>query len=89
MKGHYWNYCHLCGHEVVICGECGNNTCNGGYGEVDGEECGSCQSAYDLYLNTSPENRPKQTKEQCSRCGVWMDLYDMCIAPEFCRFYNA
>jgi hypothetical protein len=52
MKEHYWHYCNHCEHDVVICGECGNNTCNGGYGEVDGEECGSCPSAYDLYLGT-------------------------------------
>jgi hypothetical protein len=91
MKEHYWDYCHLCEHDVVICGKCGNNTCNGGYGEVDGKECDACPSAYDLYLNTPPEDRPKQTKEkpeQCSRCGVWMDPKDMCVVEEFCEHYS-
>lgn len=35
---HTWEYCHLCNHNVVICGNCGNNTCNGGYGNIDGIE---------------------------------------------------
>jgi len=48
---HEWSYCKLCEHDVVICGKCGNNTCNGGYGEVDGEECDACESAYKMYLN--------------------------------------
>ena len=52
MKEHYWSYCEHCDHDVVICGKCGNNTCNGGYGEVDAKECDTCPSAYELYLNT-------------------------------------
>lgn len=49
MKPHFWEYCDLCLHEVVICGKCGNNTCNGGYGIVDGKECDACPSAYEMY----------------------------------------
>lgn len=51
MKEHHWEYCDHCEHDVVICGKCGNNTCNGGYGTVDGKECDACPSAYELYLN--------------------------------------
>lgn len=37
----------MCGPRV-ICGKCGNNCCNGGYGElVDGSQCDACPSAYD------------------------------------------
>ncbi len=50
MQDHYWSYCTLCEHDVVICGTCGNNTCNGGSGTVDGKECPSCDSAYELYI---------------------------------------
>ena len=50
MKAHYWSYCDHCEHDVVICGKCGNNTCNGGYGEVDGEQCHACPSAYEIYF---------------------------------------
>lgn len=50
MKEHYWSYCSLCDHDVVICGQCGNNTCNGGHGTVNGKECDACKSAYDIYL---------------------------------------
>lgn len=40
----------MCEHDVVICGKCGNNTCNGGYGTVEGKECTECESAYELYM---------------------------------------
>jgi hypothetical protein len=50
MKQHQWVYCDMCGHDVVVCGKCGNNTCNGGYGTVNSKECDACPSAYDLYL---------------------------------------
>lgn len=91
MKEHYWNYCSHCEHDVVICGKCGNNTCNGGYGEVDGKQCDACPSAYDLYLNTSVVTNPTQPKEhteQCSICGIWMYTYQMCDATEHCDFYS-
>lgn len=48
---HYWGYCNHCECDVVICGGCGNNTCNGGYGsDSQGNECTHCPSAYNLYL---------------------------------------
>lgn len=37
----------MCG-ETVICRTCGNNTCNGGYGEVNGHDCFDCESAYEF-----------------------------------------
>lgn len=40
-------HCSLCDRDVVICPTCGNNTCNGGYGEIDGEDCPDCPSAYE------------------------------------------
>jgi hypothetical protein len=52
--GHYWSYCHHCRARMVICGRCGNNCCNGGYGEEIGPEpgttmkCRACPSAYDM-----------------------------------------
>jgi hypothetical protein len=51
---HKFSYCDHCERQVVLCGSCGNNTCNGGYGEVmssvPGEmmKCPDCPSAYDL-----------------------------------------
>ena len=52
MIEHRWAFCDHCDHDVVLCGKCGNNTCNGGHGEVDGNPCDACDSAYELYLNT-------------------------------------
>lgn len=51
MKQHYWDYC----------AHCGNNTCNGGHGTVDGKECDACESAYDLYLgNTNSKQKDRK-----------------------------
>jgi hypothetical protein len=49
---HTWEYCDLCEHDVVICGACGNNTCNGGSGTVDGKPCEHCDDAYKMYIDT-------------------------------------
>lgn len=46
---HKWAYCDDCKRDVVICGKCGNNCCNAGYGTLsDGSECDACPSAYDF-----------------------------------------
>jgi hypothetical protein len=46
---HEWSYCKLCDTTMVLCGTCGNNTCNGGYGTLpDGSTCPDCQSAYEM-----------------------------------------
>ncbi len=47
---HYKKYCNLCFEDIVVCGNCGNNTCNGGQGFVNGSPCPDCNSAYDIYL---------------------------------------
>jgi hypothetical protein len=46
--GHRWSDCPMCG-QMVVCGKCGNNCCNGGYGTLpDGKTCDACPSAYDM-----------------------------------------
>lgn len=52
---HVWEWCDHCQRMVVICGKCGNNTCNGGHGIVDGESCDRCDEAYDIYLTQGNE----------------------------------
>lgn len=47
---HYWKYCDHCEMEIVICGKCGNNTCNGGYGTYNNKECDKCEEAYNLFF---------------------------------------
>jgi hypothetical protein len=51
---HRWSFCDHCDGPMVLCGKCGNNTCNGGYGEVLGVLCDACPSAYDLMKNGTP-----------------------------------
>jgi hypothetical protein len=46
MNKFKWEYCLLCECWMIICWKCGNNTCNAGYGEVDGKPCDVCPSAY-------------------------------------------
>lgn len=42
-------WCSTCNDWFIECPRCGNNTCNGGYGE-DGC-CPVCPDAYDLMYN--------------------------------------
>ena len=51
MYKHYSAYCEQCETEVIICGQCGNNTCNGGVGEVNGEKCSACEEAYSIFMS--------------------------------------
>lgn len=45
--GHFWDDCSMCGR-MVVCGKCGNNSCNGGYGNLpNGLVCDACPSAYE------------------------------------------
>ena len=46
MNKNYKSYCEMCEKDVVICGKCNNNTCNGGYGTIDGVKCDQCPEAY-------------------------------------------
>ena len=52
----YW--CDGCKGWAILCPRCGNNTCNGSYGE-DGK-CPVCSSCYELinkiHQNSSVEN---------------------------------
>ncbi len=41
-----WGFCPDCNVTFVFCPKCGNNCCNGGYGEVEGEPCDVCPLAY-------------------------------------------
>ena len=41
-----WSWCNLCNAPCIICPKCGNNTCNGGYGSINGETCEVCGLAY-------------------------------------------
>lgn len=46
---HRWEYCSLCERNMVICGHCGNNCCNGGSGATGIGDCvDRCDSAYAL-----------------------------------------
>ncbi len=48
MGIHKWAYCAHCENTMVVCGSCGNNCCNAGYGQIDGVECKDCHAAYEL-----------------------------------------
>lgn len=43
---HTLAWCGMCG-DMVLCAVCGNNCCNGGYGEIDGQKCSDCPEAYE------------------------------------------
>lgn len=43
---HTITYCRSCRTSMVLCYKCGNATCNGGHGQVEGKECDMCDDAY-------------------------------------------
>jgi len=54
---HYWAYCNHCECPMVICGNCGNNCCNGGTGQyADGTSCDICLDAYTFQDLGPPED---------------------------------
>jgi len=55
-----WVYCELCDCVAMVCPECGNNCCNGGYGK-DGK-CEVCPEVYDLQ-DKAAENGTEPSKE--------------------------
>lgn len=51
---HHWEDCEMCGR-MVVCGKCGNNCCNAGYGTLpDGSACDLCPSAYEMQRKGEP-----------------------------------
>src|SRR5271157_6434710 len=61
---HRWEFCALCGGWTTICGKCGNNCCNGGYGTLaDGSTCDACPSAYAFQerITRTPEGSAAST----------------------------
>ena len=53
-RQHRWTYCALCQGAVVLCRMCGNNSCNGGRGEVDGSPCPECPESWKIAETISP-----------------------------------
>jgi hypothetical protein len=48
-------WCEQCESFFIRCPKCGNNCCNGGHGEVDGQPCDVCALAYQ-YQDLQEEN---------------------------------
>ena len=68
MGDHYWTYCRHCQTDVVICGKCGNNCCNGGRGETFGQlagvmaPCDGCDEAYIMHNSGDPATVAQEDK---------------------------
>ena len=41
-----FGWCELCEAVFVRCPKCGNNTCNGGSGDINGKRCDMCGATY-------------------------------------------
>jgi hypothetical protein len=48
---HKLDFCNHCGVYMFRCGTCDNNSCNGGFGTINGEKCKDCPEAYELDFN--------------------------------------
>lgn len=48
MTKHKLTFCNHCAIYMYKCGACGNNSCNGGYGMINGEICKDCAEVHIL-----------------------------------------
>jgi hypothetical protein len=48
MKEIKFKWCSVCHGWYIECPVCGNNSCNGGSGEVNGHQCFTCLDMYKL-----------------------------------------
>ena len=71
-KEHEKAWCPLCETWMFKCRTCGNNTCNGGYGTINGtisgapdeEKCTDCESAYELFDKLQAELQAELDKAE-------------------------
>lgn len=71
-----WKYCPHCDAMYIECPKCGNNSCNAGRGEVDGEPCDVCPEVYEkldkAYDSGENPPRPDDWKERVKKSHVEM-----------------
>ena len=53
----------MCEAAFIRCPKCGNNTCNGGYGQIDGVKCDVCPLAYQYQDLADETGTSPKTKE--------------------------
>lgn len=76
---------------VTICGKCGNNTCNGGYGEIDGKDCDQCPSAY---IEDTDKTIPRLNEILLALLGSnelvdkWWNSYNKAFGMRAIEMYN-
>lgn len=62
---HRWAMCEICG-PTVLCGDCGNNVCNGSTGKLpNGKPCG-CDTAFAQWQHGKASMTDRQLKLLCS-----------------------
>ena len=61
-----WAWCRTCDRAAVICPKCGNNCCNGGSGQVDGELCDICNLAYQ-YQDLAVKGGREPLEKDCTK----------------------
>lgn len=72
-----WKYCPTCETMMVICPQCGNNSCNGGSGTLkDGTRCAVCDLAYQYFSQAVETNSvppfPSNKQELDDKNNNWM-----------------
>lgn len=58
-----WGWCETCDAPYIKCPKCGNNCCNGGYGEINGVVCDTCNLAYQ-YQQLAGKTNTEPKKEE-------------------------
>ncbi len=66
-NGYLWGWCSLCNAPFIWCPKCGNNDCNGLFGQVNGQKCDECPKVYAYH-------------EQCCKGGTEPKRSDFSLA---------
>ncbi len=65
-----WFWCETCGGPAIECPVCGNNCCNGSFGEQeDGTDCPYCVLAYQYQDLAYKTHTAPNSPDKCR--GIW------------------
>jgi hypothetical protein len=70
-KNFKWYWCDYCDGSFIRCPTCGNNSCNGGSGMVDGKPCLTCLEIVKFEEAAEQANTVPQTKEELIPEGMY------------------
>jgi hypothetical protein len=67
QRPHRWEYCANCKSDMVVCGKCGNNCCNGGSNDGCPDRCAEAYA-----LQDSGQGRMDARRRNAEAARAWL-----------------